>query len=116
MGDIVPRKSLVKYGSQGVGGIIGGIVLLALNGMGGIGSLIVGGMLAVVGLVVSRSDDDKTTGQIATVAGLITAATAIPVSFISGIAGFLLGVSGVGLLIAGGINLVKFLRGYKKRV
>ena len=34
---------------------------------------------------------------------------------IGGVAAWLLGVSGVGLLIMGGWNLLKFIRGYRKR-
>lgn len=115
MNDIVPRKTLVKYGSQGLGGVVGGAVLLALNSLGGLPALIVGGIVALIGLGISSSKDDRTAGLITTVAGALTAITAIPISFISGIAGTLLAISGVGLLIMGGINLFKFIRGYRKR-
>ena len=114
MGDLVPRKTLVKYGSQGVGGIIGGGVVLALTSLNPVWSLIVGGIVAVVGLGISRSKDDRTAGLVATVAGALTAITAIPA--IGGIAGTLLTISGIGSLIAGGLNLFKFIRGYRKRL
>ena len=113
MNEMVPRKQLVKHGSQGIGGVVGGAVVLALGSLGAIPSLIVGGVIAIVGLVVSRSKDDRTAGLVATAAGVITAATAIP--FIGGLAGTLLTISGVGLLVAGGISLYKFIRGYRSR-
>ena len=113
MGDIVPRKTLVKYGSQGVAGLAGGAALLALNGLGPVGSLIVGGIVAIVGLALSRSKEDKTAGYIALGAGALTAVTAI--GFLRGIAGTLLGISGIGLLVMGGINVFRFIRGYRNR-
>ena len=113
MGDIVPRKTLVKYGSQGVAGLVGGTVLLVLNGLGPVGSLVIGGIVAAVGLVLSRSPEDKTVGFVALGAGAITAVTAI--KFLGGIAGTLLRVSGLGLLVLGGFNVFRFIRGYRKR-
>ena len=113
MGDIVPRKTLVKHGSQGIGGVIGGAVILGLGSLGVAGSLIIGGIVAVVGFALSRSKDDRTAGLIAAAAGIITAATAIP--FVGGIAATLLTISGIGLLVAGGLSLIKFIRGYRKR-
>lgn len=113
MSDMVPRKTLVKHGSHGLGGLIGGGVLLALNGLGPVGSLIVGGIVAAVGLGVSTSKEDRTAGLVVLGAGAVTAATAI--GFLKPVAGPLLIVSGIGLLISGGINLFKFIRGYRKR-
>ncbi len=113
MNEMVPRKTLVKYGTQGIGGVVGGAVILGLGSLGTVGSLVVGGIVALVGLAVSSSKDDRTAGMVAAGAGVITAATAIP--FIGKLAGTLLGISGVGLLIAGGISLYKFIRGYKSR-
>ena len=114
MGDLVPRKQLVNYGSKGIGGVIGGAVILALNALNPIASLIVGGIVGIFGLGMSRSSDDRKTGLFVAVAGAATAITAIPA--IGGLAGWLLGVSGIGLLALGGWNLFKFIRGYKKRM
>ena len=108
---MVPKKSIVKYGSQGVGGIVGGAVVLAL--LGTVGSLVVGGIIALVGLGLSRSKDDRTAGIVATTAGVVTAVTALPL--LGGLAGTLLTISGIGLLIAGGLNVFKFIRGYRSR-
>ena len=114
MGDIVPRKDLVKSGSKGIGGIIGGALILALNALNPIASLIVGGIIGITGLGISRTKEDKATGYVIAAAGALTAITAIPA--IGGIAGWLLGVSGVGLLLLGGWNLIKFIMGYRKRL
>jgi len=114
MGDLVPKKQLVSYGSKGVGGVIGGAAILALGALGAIPSLIVGGIIGLVGLGVSRSADDRKAGLVMAAAGAAVAITAIP--GIGPLAGWLLGVSGIGLLALGGWNLFKFIRGYKKRM
>ena len=114
MGDLVPRNELVSRGSKGVGGIIGGAVVLALNALNPIASLIVGGIVGLTGLGLSRKKDDKATGYVLAGAGALTAITAIP--GLGGLATGLLVISGVGLLLLGGWNLVKFISGYKKRL
>jgi hypothetical protein len=114
MSDLVPRKTLVKQGGQAIGGVVGGIALLILTGIHGIPALIVGGIIAAIGLSISGSRDDRTAGLITTAAGVLTAVAAVP--FLGGIAGTLLSISGIGLLIMGGINLFKFIRGYRKRM
>jgi len=114
MGDLVPRKDLVKQGSKGIGGIIGGAVVLALNALGPIASLVVGGIIGISGLMMSRKKEDRATAYVLAGAGALTAITAIPA--IGGLAGWLLGVSGVGLLLLGGWNLIKFIIGYRKRL
>lgn len=113
MGDLVPRKDLVRQGSKGIGGIVGGAVILAMNALNPIASLIIGGIIGVSGLVVSRKREDRATGYVLAGAGALTAITAIPA--IGGVAAWLLGVSGVGLLLLGGWNLIKFIMGYRKR-
>jgi hypothetical protein len=115
MGDMVPRKELVSQGSKGFGGVIGGAVILALNAIAApIPSLIVGGIIGLIGLATSRSKEDRKAGLAIAGVGGLTAITAIPA--VGPIAGWLLGVSGVGLLIYGGWNLFKFIRGYRKRM
>lgn len=113
MDELVPRKTIVKYGSQGIGGIVGGAIILALGSLATLPSLIVGGGIALIGLGLSGSKDDRTPGLVALVAGVATAATAIP--FLGGIAATLLTISGIGLLVVGGMNIWKFIRGYRGR-
>lgn len=111
MSDLVPRKTLVKQGGQAIGGVAGGIVLLALAGLHGIPGLIVGGVVAAIGLVISGSKSDRTAGLITIGAGVLTAIGAF-----TGVGHGLMVVSGIGLLIMGGINLFKFIKGYRKRI
>lgn len=113
MGDIVPRKTLVTQGSKAIGGIGGGIVLLALNGIGGIPALIVGGIIALIGAGISSSKEDRFTGFIILGAGVLTALGAIP--FLRGISNVLLSISGIGLLVTGGLNLFRFIKGMRSR-
>ena len=113
MGDIVPRKTLVSQGSKAIGGIGGGIVLLALNGIGGVPALIVGGIIALIGAGISSSKEDRITGFIVIGAGVLTALGVIP--FLKGISNILLSISGIGLLVTGGLNLFRFLRGMRNR-
>lgn len=112
MNDMVPRKTLVKYGTTGLGGLAGGIILLALHALAPVPALIIGGIIGVIGLAISSSKDDRTPGLVTAAAGGITALSAVPL--IGGIAGTLMSISGIGLLIMGGWNLFKFIRGYRK--
>ena len=113
MDDLVPRKTLVKQGTQGIGGIVGGTALLILAGFGTVGSLIVGGAITLIGLAISTSKDDRTAGIVTAVAGGLALISAIPA--LGSLAAGLLRFSGIGLLIAGGFKLFKFIRGYRSR-
>jgi hypothetical protein len=113
MGDIVPRESIVKYGTNAAGGVIGGILMLSLRHLPFVPALIVGGVFAIAGLLISRSSEDRTTGGILIGAGVLIAVAGIP--FIGGIAGFLMIVSGVGLLAIGVVNIVRFFKGLRSR-
>jgi hypothetical protein len=113
MGDIVPRKTLVKQALQGAGGIVGGIALIALSGLGGIAGWIVGGVIAALGLLLSTSKDDRVPGLIVAGAGALTLIAQIP--FIRGVASFLMTISGIGLIGAGIFSLFMFFRNLKSR-
>ena len=114
MGDLVPRKELTKQGVQGVGGVGGGILLLVLSA-GGIGAAIVGGLIAIAGLAMSRSKDreDRVPGYVVTAAGALGVLSIIP--GLGGVAGTLLTISGIGLLALGGWKLIKFIMNLRKR-
>ncbi len=51
--------------------------------------------------------------MLTTAAGVLTCVTAIPI--IGGLAGFLLTAAGAGLVIMGGLNIFKFIKGNKGR-
>ena len=69
MGDIVPRKTLVKRGMQAAGGIGVGIALIFLPALGFWPGLIFGGIIGLVGLALSASKDDRGTGLLVAGAG-----------------------------------------------
>ena len=77
MGDLVPKKDLVKSGSKGIGGIVGGAIVLALNALNPIASLIVGVIVGITGFGMTRSKEEKGTGMLIAGAGALTAITAI---------------------------------------
>jgi len=112
MGDLVPRKELTKQGVQGVGGVGGGILLLVLSA-GGIGAAIIGGLIAIAGLAMSRSKEDRVPGYVVTAAGALGVLSVIP--GLGGVAGTLLTISGIGLLALGGWKLIKFIMNLRKR-
>ncbi len=121
MYEIVPRRSLVKYGSFAVGGFGGGIVLfilrsIATTGSGAVswGGITVGGILALIGYGLSRSKDDKILGVTAIGAGALTIIASLPI--VGWLAGGLMWVGGFGLIAAGIVNLFKFFRGRKTRM
>lgn len=118
MNDIVPRETLVKQGSKGVGGILGGAGILVLNAVTGamIPGLIVGGALTIGGLgVAAGSREDKMAGTVAAGAGALTVVASLPVPFLSSVAGGLMVLSGLGLIGAGVYGLIKFFKGLKSR-
>jgi hypothetical protein len=117
MNEIVPRQTLVSYGTRGVFGVGGGIALLVLGGVAGIGlipGLAVGGAVTAIGLgTASRSKQERVPGMIAAGAGILTGVASLPL--VGGLAGGLLSLGGIGLLGAGGYSLYKFFKGLKAR-
>ena len=119
MGELVERKQIVKNGTHGLAGIGGGIALLILNavsaGAFSIGGLIIGSLLTLFGLNLSRSPKDKFTGLVGTAAGIVTIVASLPIPILTGLSQFLLWGGGIGLLIFGGINLYKMFKGMQSR-
>jgi hypothetical protein len=115
MGDgrgIVPTKTLVKQGTTGVGGVVGGAALLLLGGLPGIFGIIVGGVLALGGIgVAASSKEDRKVGAIVAGAGALAVLSGIGWGF----GGVLLTISGIGLLGLGAYGLFKFIRGLRSR-
>ena len=113
MGDIVPRNKLVKQGVKGLGGVGGGITILILSSLGTISGLVFGGLLTAVGILISKSKDDRIAGTIVAGAGIITLISKIPA--IGSVASWLMGIGGVGLILAGGWSIFKFIKNLRKR-
>jgi len=117
MGDIVPREQLVKQGVRGVAGVGSGIGTLILGGIASpahpLPGLIVGGIVAVAGMVIATSREDRNAGMVAVGAGVLTALASIPL--IGHLVGWLMPVAGVGLIVAGGWSLIKFWRNLRRR-
>ncbi len=116
MNEIVPRNVLMKQGTKAAGGIVGGVALLILRGVGGflVPGLIVGGILTAVGIgISSKSKSDRLAGLVTAAAGVLTAVASLPV--VGGFAKGLMLVGGLGLLVAGGVSLFKFIKGLRSR-
>ena len=116
MGDIISRRELSKQGLQGFSGVAGGVGILVLKTIATsslLGGLLVGGIIAIGGLVLTASKDDKKAGLVALIAGGLTVLASLPVlKFVA--TPFML-IGGIGLLLAGGWSLFKFFRGLKNR-
>jgi len=119
MGDIVPRNQLVKQGFAGFAGVGGGIVLLILQGIAHLGKgfslagLIVGGIIALIGAVVTSSPEDRRAGMVTLGAGALTVVGSLPM--IGGLARGLMVFGGIVLMGAGLWSLFKFWRNLRKR-
>jgi hypothetical protein len=114
MSDIVPRSTLARQGVQGVVFLVGGIVLVVVAA-GGLLGIIVGALAAVVGLALTGSRQDRGTGLVAAVAGLVVLA--------AGIFGRQLGwllwplrIAGIVLAGLGGYWIWKFVANLRKRM
>jgi hypothetical protein len=116
MGDIVPREEMTKQAMKAVGGVGGGIALLVISAMTGslVGGIIVGGLAALVGLIMTRDKADRKGGLVAIAAGGITLAGLL-IPPIRHLAQILLTISGVGLIGAGVWSLIRFFRNLKSR-
>ncbi len=118
--EIVPRETLVRQGMHGFAGVGGGVLLLVLRGLARIGGgfspvgLIVGTALTFVSLGAAAKDPaDRDAGMIGGAAGVATMVASLPI--VGGLASALMWLSGIGLLITGGISLYRFHKGLKAR-
>lgn len=112
-GEIVPRTVLVKQGLKSVGGVAGGIGLLVLGLSGWLPSLIIGGVVTLIGLGISSSKKDRVAGLITTGAGILAMVSIIPI--LGGLSNPILFIGGIGLIVAGGLSLFKFIKNLLKR-
>lgn len=110
--EVVTTKSLVRHGTTGIGGILGGAGLLIMGSLPGQAAFVIGGAVTVVGAVVAAaSKDDRVAGGVIAGAGALT----ILSGFGIGIGGALLTLGGIGLLAVGGIGAYKFFKGLRSR-
>ena len=110
--EIVPTNVLVRHGTTGVGGIVGGAALLILGALGGPWGWIVGAAVAVAGGAIALSSrDDRIAGGVVAGAGVLTILSGIGL----GIGGALLTLGGISLLAVGGVGLFKFIKGLRTR-
>jgi len=117
MGDNYPvdATELRESGTKGIMSVGAGIGLFGVNAI--IGALthipwvgpVIGGGLLVFGLVglLGKSKTDKVAAGVLVGAGVAVV--------MHGFVSFLLGLGGLGLLAYGGWNIVKFVRGLKRR-
>lgn len=110
--EIVPTKTLVRQGTTGIGGVVGGGALLLLGSLGGPWAWIIGGVLAVAGLgVAAASKEDRLAGGVVAGAGVLTIVSGLGL----GIGGALLTLGGIGLIAVGGVGLYRFIKGLRSR-
>lgn len=110
--DIVSTKTLVRHGTTGVGGILGGAALLIMGSLPGLAAFVIGGAVAAVGgVIAAASKDDRIAGGVIAGAGALT----ILSGFGIGVGGALLTLGGIGLLAVGGIGAYKFFKGLRSR-
>jgi hypothetical protein len=111
----VDSSDLRARGTKGVISAIGGIGLLGVGAIAGNALLaaILGGAIAFVGLtgLFSRKKSDRSGGAIALAVGGVAVASA----FLHGPLAGLLSFGGFALLVYGGWNIFKFVRGLRSR-
>lgn len=113
MNEVVPRRELEKNAMSGIGGVGGGLALIALSSIitgSPIIGLIVAGGLAAGGFAMTKSPEDRTIGKATIAAGVVTGIAAI-----TGIGTGLLSLAGFGLVGFGGWSIYKFIKGMKSR-
>ena len=119
----VDSSDLSKRGTRGVVSAGVGIGLIVVNSIlhFPVVGAIIGGGLAILGLtgLLSRTKTDKVAGAVALavgVAGLSTVFRHVPIlGAIAGFSSFIVGAGAIGLLIYGGFNIFKFIKGLRNR-
>jgi hypothetical protein len=108
-------SDLRQKGTKGVMSAIGGAGLMVVSALvaSPIVAGIIGGGLALIGLtgVFSKKRTDRSTGGIVLAVGGVAIASA----FLHGPLGGLLSLGGLALLIYGGVNIFKFVKGLRSR-
>ncbi|MFP4114312.1 MAG: hypothetical protein ACOC2Y_03065 [Spirochaetota bacterium] len=110
--EIVPTKTLVRQGTTGIGGVVGGGALLLLGALGGPWAFIIGGIVTLAGAgIATASKEDRLAGGVLAGAGALTILSGLGL----GIGGGLLTLGGIGLIAVGGVSLYRFIKGLRSR-
>ena len=126
MNDLEPTEeespstsALSQQGLTAVAYTAGGIFMLLMQAItrNPVMGLIVGGIACVVGigLFVSKDAADKKAGMVIGAAGILALLSRVGLTAVKAIAGTLIGIAGIGLLVLGFWNAIKFFKGLKKR-
>ena len=111
----VDTNDLRGRGTKGVMSAVGGVGLLGVNALLSIPVVgwVVAGALVLVGItgIFGKSKTDKTAGSLMTVAG----AAGLAALVLPHLTHSLLWLGGVGLLVYGGWNIYKFVKGLRSR-
>jgi len=112
---LVPTRDLAKQGVAAVGYIAGGALVFVLGALPGPIGLVGGAVLGGLGLagLFSKDPEDKKPGLFAALGGGLVVLTKLRV--LPGIASLGLSFLGVGCMIRGIWEGIKFLRGLKSR-
>jgi|GEM_PF-6845290 len=104
---LASRSQMIKQALIGIGCLAGGIIILVVGGLKFIAGIIIGGIIALIGLSILIPKKDRLIGLITTAAGIIIMVSKIPV--LGGIANVLIIISGWILIFAGGFAIIKFI-------
>jgi hypothetical protein len=118
MDTLEPRNSLARRMTLGVGAAAGGITLLILAALSrGIAGVVVGGAVALLGSAISGSKKDRTPGLIVAGVGIVAAVSSLSrILPILPNLGWLMSLSGAGLLAGGIVALVRSIGSLRKRM
>ena len=116
---IVPRDILVKQGTSAIASLAGGIFLmiLAFGARFPVLGIVLSAIAVVIGIgaMFSRDRDDKKPGIILAAAGVLGMVIRFGIPVLKPFAGFILGLSALGLFAMGIWKGIKFLKGLKSR-
>jgi hypothetical protein len=115
-----PTGVLAKQGVSAVGFIAGGVLTLLMQILGArfrVVGVILGVLVGGAGVsgLLSRDQEDKKPGMVLAAAGVLELVSIFGISFTRPLAGFILGAGALGLIAAGIIKGIKFLKGLKSR-
>lgn len=98
-------------------GLAGGAALLAMGALPSFVGIAAGGLVGLVGLggLLSKDEDDKKAGGVLAAGGALALVSKFSLPGLSGAAGMILSLGGLGLLALGIWKGLKFFQGLKSR-